>query len=193
MSSKKIEFIVDDNELSLEKNIVTINIPLLFTCIDDNRQKYLVLCFDDENLKYLIAKTTNSDLINMLNSRIDMREPFKKSQQLWIVESSFDIEDDEVLNVKYNEVSEDILPRAGAYLELKNPSIEEYIRELERECGFYSEDIFIQQDKFMVYKINTRCISPKKLRQKIRSHLTVENDFSLSIFQISTKLNKFTL
>lgn len=190
--SKESVFFIENESLYVEKNIVTINIPLLFTCIDDNKQKYLVLCFDDENLHYLIAKTNNHDLIDMLNSSINMREPFKKSQKLWIVESSFDIKDDKVLKVEYKSIPEENLPKKGAYLELKNSSIEKYIRELEREIGIFSEDIIIQKNKYMLFKINSITIPPMSFKEKIRSCFNTEIDFSLPTFAINTKLNKFT-
>lgn len=185
--SKELAFILEDRKLYIEKNIVIINIPLFFTCVDDDDQKYLVLCFDDENLKYLIAKTTNVDLIKMLNSETNLREPFKNSIKLWIVESGFDIKDDKVQPIKYHCIPTEFLPKKGAFLDLKNSSIEEYIKELENEIGIIREDIIILRDQYMLFQLISKTTTSKIFKEKICSCFFSEKEYS-PFFQRSTKL-----
>ena len=59
-------FIINGKNLYLEKNIVIFDIPLLFVCIDDSKQRYLVLCSDSEELRYLVAELDSNVIKDMI-------------------------------------------------------------------------------------------------------------------------------
>lgn len=126
-------FCFDGKLLYMEKNIITINIPILFICLDDNKNKYLILCVDDINLRYLVVETTNCDLIDMLICKIAIREVFKRSKKIWLVEVVSNLTHDKAKFLKYDTIPEELLPLEGAYLGSNKLPIEEYIAKLKQE------------------------------------------------------------
>lgn len=157
--NKEKSFLIDGKSLYLEKNIVTVDIPLLFTCVDDDKNKYVVLCTDSDNLTYLVAKTNARDLIEMLQSETSLREPFKKSSKLWFVKAGIDVTKDEVKKIYYEKILEEDLPKKGARLEFSNESIRNYIDELESEIGSHYEKIVLGKVKYYRIKLEKKNLS----------------------------------
>lgn len=122
-------------ELFLEIVLVRFDIPLLFVCIDKNKDRYLVLCVDEELGQYLAAKCSNEILLAMLNDEVSMEEPFKNvlGKKLLFIRYNFDYNIFDFEYCTIEEVTQDMLPDEGAYFKLKNKKIENYITKLKEE------------------------------------------------------------
>lgn len=117
---KTLCFLINGKKLYLDINIVTYDIPLLFTCFDDDNQKYLVLCCDSQELRYLVVKINNTVLKNMLLSKITMKDAFKQGDRLWEIISQDEIEDDIINEKVISEISDDDLPQEETCLNYIN-------------------------------------------------------------------------
>lgn len=171
--NKEVCFIIEKNKLFLDKTIVVFDVPLLFTCIDDNKNRYIVLCIDSDNFEYLVAKTNNKSIINMLKSYSTMRSPFENSSQIWIVKGMDDIDEDIVDKINYFSIAEKDLPKKGAYLNYTNSELKNYIEVLENETN-------------KIYSINV-------IRQLLTIHELYRKkiQFEGEYFLKNRKLNKF--
>lgn len=122
-------------ELFLEIILVTFDVPLLFVCLDKNHNRYLVLCEDEEEGEYLLAKCSNQMLLQMLNNEIPMDDTFKKALEGKNLLVKYNFQDKlfeyEFFQVK--DIQDAMLPDKGAYFELTNHKIKDYIAKLEEE------------------------------------------------------------
>lgn len=128
--NKELCFLINNQHLYLDMNIVTFDIPLLFTCFDDDNQKYLVLCCDSQKLRYLVVKINNAVLKNMLLSKITMKDSLKQADRIWEIISQDEIKDDIINEKVISEISDDDLPQEGTYLKYINKDISNYIEKL---------------------------------------------------------------
>lgn len=133
-------------QLYLEKILVSFDIPVLFVCKDFENRKYLCLNIDEESGKSVIAATNNKMLIDMLKDKISMESVFRNTIDNKIVIAEYDIENSKIVTQSEDadKISGDLLPAKGAFLELSNKEIEEYILFLSKQIisialGKYSE------------------------------------------------------
>ncbi len=85
MTQNKV-FFVDLKEYGgpqfIEDVILFYDKPLLFTCVDALKSRFIVNCIDesDSDIEWLIAKISNKRLINACKKRILQYEVFKNSE-----------------------------------------------------------------------------------------------------------------
>lgn len=122
-------------QLYLEKVLVTFDIPILFVCVDYENRKYLCLNIDDESRKSVIAATDNKHLIDMLKNKISMDSVFRNAINRKVIIVDYDSENNEIITLTEDvkKILGDMLPEKGAYFELTNKSIEEYISYLDKQ------------------------------------------------------------
>ena len=117
-------------QLNYEKIIVRFDIPLLFTCTDINDNRYIVVCADEENGLYVVGKTNISDLLHMLKNEITMYDYFRQREKLYTISYDYDSGEFVWEPTSQDLINDDMLPDKGAYLELSNDSICDYIEQL---------------------------------------------------------------
>lgn len=119
-------------QLFIETVLVEGNEPVLFTCVDESEQRYLVEMLDSFEGKYLIISINTDDLLYMLKDKITLEETFRKQKEAYL--TSFNDDFDLVLEaVKNSEISSEYLPSHGAYFELSTPKIRKYLEQLSNE------------------------------------------------------------
>lgn len=123
-------FIINNKKLYTEKILVEFQIPLLFTCKDEDNNKYIVECFDEDKMEYIISDTTNKDILDMLNKRCTMYELMKRGSKHWICYAGQNLDLDKIEEV--NEFTDDQLPVKDAYYEYPSKGVLEYMKELEK-------------------------------------------------------------
>ena len=117
--------------LNYAKILVRFDIPLLFTCLDADNNRYIVVCADEEDGIYVVGKTDPDSLIKMLKNEITMYDFFRQREQVFLI--SFDFANKEYVwqqSAQAN-ISDDMLPDQGAFLDLNNEKIRKYIDELQ--------------------------------------------------------------
>lgn len=131
-------FIPKTGYLYLEKSLVELDIPLLFTCKNDSGQLYLCLCIDSSSYPptFLVTETTSNLLIKMLSNNIPMDMTFKHSfdqfpENIYQITESDDISSNSVSQLNVATIPEAKLPRKGSYFEIDLDYIQEYIAYLE--------------------------------------------------------------
>lgn len=126
-------FKIEKNLLFLEKELVEFNIPIFFICNNEENIRYSVLCVDSENLRYLVVQSDTEDILSMLKAEISMKELFLKGKKAWEIEAGEDYNSDIVKKAEVSFIKAEDLPQEGAYFDLKNEKIKEYIKFLKKE------------------------------------------------------------
>ena len=67
-------------QLTHETTLIQFDIHLLFTCLDANRNRYLVVCANEETGEYVAAKITTSELLDMLQNTETMYDTFRNEK-----------------------------------------------------------------------------------------------------------------
>lgn len=116
-------------QLFIETVLVEGNVSVLFTCLDESEQRYLVEMLDSFDGEYLIVPISTNDLLYMLKDKITLEQTFKKQKEAYL--TSFNDDFDLVLEaVKNLEIPAEYLPLPGVYFELSTPRIRNYIKQL---------------------------------------------------------------
>ena len=144
--------------------------PVLFTCKNDD-DIYLFIChfLNSEKIEWIGTRTTYDNLINLLENRITIREAF-----LNVTDNKILIEYDGE-KVKYewkksNEISDNILPTIGEYMDAEGGEFREEIIEFKKRNK--NVDYFIQPQisKFLLLRY--------KSERVLKLEKDVENEFS---------------
>ncbi len=110
-------YVIDRKELYLDQTFIELDYPLLYTCTDKNKGKYLCLCIDADDGEYLVAKTTSGQIRNLVTGKIPIRLAFRRSKKLTKVLSiSNNAYEDICQPVRYEDLSGDELPKEGLCL-----------------------------------------------------------------------------
>lgn len=121
-------------ELRLEQILVEFDIPELFICVDNMRNRYAVLCTDISNasIEYIIIKITSENLVHMLEKKITMRKFFLNGSdnRVWYVKSVGNIDNDEIESGELESVPENFLPRDNALFVNADPAISIYLEKI---------------------------------------------------------------
>lgn len=112
---RKLYFIIENEELFLEKELVSLEFPLLFLC-----SSHLCLCTDFDNLEYIVGKISEENIEKMLNASITIRETFKRCEKLWKVRMGEEIAEDIIERIEYSSLKDEELPSINSYLESFN-------------------------------------------------------------------------
>lgn len=122
-------FIINGIKLYTEKILAEFEIPLLFICKDDSNNRYTALCADSEEERYIVVKSKQSDIIDMIQNTITMKDLFQKGENgmCWSIVSGDSIENDKVSEVMLDEVNDADLPADGAFYEVYNADIHDYV------------------------------------------------------------------
>ena len=128
---RNLSFILNNMPIYNDCCLVEDDIPIFFTCIDDNNSYYLALCVDMDLPKYNVVAITQVQLHNMLNGILSMREIFIMQNEYWEVTPIDDkIENDIVVIKQMCDINCDELPNEGVYFELFNKDLQEYARKI---------------------------------------------------------------
>ena len=132
MSQNKILFKINNHMLYNDVKLIDLDVPVLFVCIDESQNRYLVLCVDPDDCYYLVVPITSHKLIQMLNGQITMRNPFETSDVIYSIITAPDYINDDITEKSPKEIDDEDLPRDGAYFNLKlHDDLNSYISDLQ--------------------------------------------------------------
>lgn len=116
-------------QLYRQVDLVVGNDSVLFVCVDEYDNKYLVMTYNPYMLEYVFVRVRDTDLVNMLENRITMEQVYRNADIIYL---SRDAENEELKVETYNSksFSADMLPVAGKYYELQIDYVDRYVHEL---------------------------------------------------------------
>ena len=125
----------ETGQLFLEKVLVSFNIPILFVCVDYEKNKYLCLNIDEETGESVIIATDNEHLLKMLKNEVTMESVFRDANDQKVIIAKYDFEEQKIISHIENSkaISKDMLPKQNEYFEFTNETIKEYISYLEKQ------------------------------------------------------------
>lgn len=122
-----LSFILDNVKIYTDMCLVRDEIPIFFTCVDENERFYLALCTDMDIPQYCVIRVTVTQLNSMLQGMISMKKIFTLQKSCWIVNPiDNNVENDEVLLKSISDLDEDELPDNDAYFELFSDELKSY-------------------------------------------------------------------
>lgn len=119
-------------DLYIEIVLVYGNEPVLFVCVNENKQRYLFMTYNSYESKYVFIKSDKEALLDMLLNKCSIEQTFRNAGKIYY--SHEDLEGNIVYDI-YNSLEFDAekLPETGMMFELDFPFIREYIKKLEEE------------------------------------------------------------
>lgn len=123
---QQVYFIVNHEELVLDKVLVEYNEePIFFVCKHEQKY-YLALCADKEEERYIVTRTTLIRLSKILHERMTMREAILHADEFWDIVVGEDVIEDIVVEKNMNQIPMEVLPYEGAYLKVVTRELKEY-------------------------------------------------------------------
>lgn len=141
---EKWNYIPRIGNLYIEELLVVANDPLLFVCVDDNYDRYLVMTYDFLDSEFVISKIKPGVLCRMLKNEIPMDESFKSSQNIIYTEMKNNRLSAHMYSV--DDFPVDKLPQKGAFFELKFDYIDRYVSLLEKCPQQVQEYVFFHSE-----------------------------------------------
>lgn len=162
MSQNKVLFKINNHMLYNDVKLIDLDVPVLFVCIDESQNRYLVLCVDPDDCYYLVVPITSHKLIQMLNGQITMRNPFETSDVIYSIITAPDYINDDITEKLPKEIDDEDLPRDGAYFNLKlHDDLNSYISSLQSSFQINDSRELILSDE---WNANEHCDASLKER-----------------------------
>ena len=121
-------------QLTHEITLIQFDIPLLFTCLDANRNRYLVVCSNEETGEYVAAKITTTELLDMLQNTETMYDTFRNAGKIARIHCVPGKKEYVWDTTDQKSISDEMLPDKGEYFELYNEKIREFITGLRQSA-----------------------------------------------------------
>lgn len=144
----------ETGQLFLEKVLVSFNIPILFVCVDYEKNKYLCLNIDEETGESVVIATDNEHLLKMLKNEVTMESVFRDANDQKVIIAKYDFEEQKIVSHIENSkaVSKDMLPKQNEYFEFTNEAIKDYISYLEKQFIKIQMETFSDKASIVIHK-----------------------------------------
>ena len=120
-------------QLMYEKVLVRFDIPLLFTCLDEDKNRYLTVCYNEETGEYVAARITDAKLLDMLQNIETMYDTFRDTDEIALIRYIPGKNGYIWNNVNQECISDEMLPDKGEYFGLRNEKIRNFVAKLSRD------------------------------------------------------------
>lgn len=135
-------FCLNKSNLVLDKVLVSFNeIPIFFICIDQEKNRYVVLCSDIDDFQYIIVPQKTQQIVDMLSQKITMRDLFENIDHFWSVQSG-NVPDEDIVELHSgDQMDKEILPESGALYTIVDDGIRVYLNKLCAEVSSQGKNI----------------------------------------------------
>lgn len=166
----------ETGQLFLEKVLVSFNIPILFVCVDYEKNKYLCLNIDEETGESVIIATDNEHLLKMLKNEVTMESVFRDANDQKVIIAKYDFEEQKIISHIENSkaISKDMLPKQNEYFEFTNETIKEYISYLEKQIIKIQIETFSDKTSIVIQK---KCSCSKVYYKRFNESYLRKNDY----------------
>lgn len=134
---KRVVFFLDGTYLYIEESLVydTDLVDWFFTCCDKECKRYLVLATDPvENGRYIIIQPKISDLLSMIEGKMEMRDIYKTVSSFWeVFVHDENVARDNVKKKSIDKIDYSVLPFEGAYYDITDDSVKKYCQKLKKQ------------------------------------------------------------
>lgn len=116
-------------KLYLEEELVVGIEPVLVVCVDEVKNRYLIMTYDSYEGIYVYRKIEKIELLDMLENRVTMEETFRRGDKVYMTSMG---EDGMLKSEGYPVADFDggKLPDVGEYYEINSSYIQKYIKAL---------------------------------------------------------------
>ena len=162
--SEKTLFQIDDLSLAQDLVLVDYIYPVLFTCVDNYGQIYIVTCYlaDGKTKEWIIARSDPDKIINLLQDKISMRDIFLNTS-LWQAVLKAGETTPAVTPVRVENLDPCILPTPGEFMDADPNEFDDEIKVLSER----------RQQATNIYKKTTQYPAFVYLAKKCIFHLNI--------------------
>lgn len=180
---KELCFIIDGQELYLEKVLVDyMEVPIFFLC-KAGEKYYIALCIDMDEYNYVVVQMTMQDTYDLLHGKIPMRDVILGRKEYWLVCSGDEPKDDKVEKQEIGRLQVELLPKKGACFQILTEDMEKYVQAF--------DEYYFSNDNFATEKLCT--LSEKAMAEcgemvnEIIDSITVFSEVANCKFNMSCK------
>lgn len=131
---KNLCFILDEKKVYMDQCLLEDEIPIFFTCTDDDSNYYVALCTDMELMCYCVVEAEIMQLRDMLYGKISMRDIFTQQRFFWqVISEDGDAVNDRVAHKPIDQFSSEDLPLENAFFQLFSEELREYANLVNRK------------------------------------------------------------
>ena len=121
----------DIRYLYKEQSLVSQDIDILFICIDDYDQRYLVTDLDWNSNEYTVCPISDYSLVELLHGRETLLSPYYQADKIYHIITDYLPEQDIVKIYGYNNCPKELLPDYNARLCIsEHKAIKDYLKRL---------------------------------------------------------------
>lgn len=137
-------------ELIIDRVIFETNYPILFVCVNEMKELFLCVCCQNnaQGKRWLLTKSSEENIIRMLEDRISIREAFleNKDSQITVFQGErFEVREHSELEWGESSI---YLPKKGEYMEAEPAEFDEEIAYYRKRMqGGQRVDLTIPYDK----------------------------------------------
>lgn len=174
-------------DLWVDKVFFECNYPMLFTCLNEDKEMFLCTCCqaNRNGMKWLLTKTTPQIVIGILKDMITLRDAFVKNLDSQI---SVLLYNGEYIVTEHN--TEDWDYETSIYLPDKDEYLEADEGEFDEEIAYYELMMDYSYNEIKTKKVSVRDIEPKlQIEEEIKEHFdefcaTEEGNFKVSTYEV---------
>lgn len=131
---KNLCFILNEKKVYMDQCLLEDEIPIFFSCTDDDNNYYIALCTDMELMCYCVVNIAITQLRDMLYGKISMREIFTQQRFFWqVISVDGDAVNDRVVYNSIDHIKSDDLPLENAFFRLFSEELREYANSIEKK------------------------------------------------------------
>ena len=147
------------HSLNVDLVLAEYQYPILFTCIDEEKNMYLATCFyvDAEKREYLIAETSPLAVKELLMNKRTIRDSFPRSNDVaYIATFSKETDDPVIEGQRVAEINPNYLPTEGIYMDAEDDEFSEEISIIDARIELQKETADAGLDLSMWNQSETR-------------------------------------
>lgn len=119
-------FFIENEYLYLEQVLVEFQeTPIFFIC-SNSKGFYVALCKNVENAEYYVVNASHSQICDLLDEKISMRDIFLIQSSFWEIKASDEMTDDFVEKKEISQIQKSFLPEEKATFKILTKEIEEF-------------------------------------------------------------------
>ena len=136
MKNEEKIFKIDSLDLKLDIVLVDFIYPVLFTCVDDYDNMYIVSCYlaDSKTKEWLIAETSPEKVISLLQNETTIRDLFFNTN-LWQAILKAENTVPSIRHVKADELDSHIFPTEGEFMDADPDEFTTEIQQLSKRIN----------------------------------------------------------
>lgn len=125
--------------------------PIFFSCTDEKENVYIVtLCDDREELRWILAKTSESQLVDIMKNKVTMYDVYLNSDIYYVITRKHNITKCQLCDD--GSIDKLDFPTKGEYFEADDEELADYMAHINKKNNNIYNETFHVKKKFVLQK-----------------------------------------